>query len=161
LIYIHDFVGAKSKLSEMEISKGYLVGVISFLLISFIIGDHTPDYGLNNGIQRRGGPRRTPASKGADPITSPDPPSTQDKPQTQDYGFNHVIKNLVRSGPHPIESPLTPDNPSIPNYAWNYEIKRRGGPRRSPPSKGGDPVISPDPPSRPDKPPSRDYGFNN
>jgi hypothetical protein len=156
LIYIHDFVGAKSKLSEMEISKGYLVGVISFLLISFIIGDHTPDYGLNNGIQRRGGPRRTPASKGADPITSPDPPSTLYKPQTQDYGFNHEIKRLVPSGPDPIESPPTPDNPSISNYAWNYEI-RRGGPRRSPPSKGTGPVI--DPPSRPDKPP-RDYGFN-
>ncbi|KAK2408347.1 hypothetical protein QL285_043864 [Trifolium repens] len=156
----------------MEISKGYLLGVISFLLISFIIGDHTPDYGLNNGIRKPGGPRRTPASKGADPITSPDPPSTQD------YGFNHEIKRLVPSGPDPIESPPTPDNPSIKrlvpsgpdpiespptpdnpsisNYAWNYEI-RRGGPRRSPPSTGTGPVI--DPPSRPDKPP-RDYGFN-
>ncbi|CAJ2656858.1 unnamed protein product [Trifolium pratense] len=129
----------------MEISKVYLIGVISFLLISFVIGDNNSNYGLNNEI-RRGGPRRTPATKGSDPITSPDAPSTQ-------------IKKLVQSGSDPIESPPTLDNLPTSDYGLNYEIKR-GGPRRSPPSKGSDPVISPDPPSRPDRPPTRDYGFN-
>ncbi|GAU41706.1 hypothetical protein TSUD_369100 [Trifolium subterraneum] len=104
---------------------------------------------------RRGGPRRTPASKGADPITSPDPPSTYVKPQTQDYGFNHQIKRSVQSGPYSIELPPIPNNPSTLNYGVNVEIKR-GGPRRSPISKGADPVISPDPPSRPNKPPTQD-----
>jgi len=169
LIFIHDFVTLKLKTnlrSEMEISKVCLVGVISFLFISTAIGDSlTQNYGFNYDIKRlvpsgpspvqfppiekpptsnrRGGPRRTPLSKGHDPITTPNSPfkpSTIDKPTTKNYEFNYDINRLVPSGPSSI--PLPPfEKLSTPI--------RRGGPRRTPLSKGKDPITTPDYPDPP------------
>jgi len=143
LIFIHDFVILKLKLGEMEISKVCLIGVISFLLISTAIGDSLRNYEIKVGGQiRRGGSRRTPLSKGRDPITTPNSPfkpSTLDKPTTQNYGINYDIERLVPSGPSSIP---------FPQFVKLSTPIRRSGPRRTPLSKGKDPITYPDPPPK-------------
>jgi hypothetical protein len=153
LIFIHDFVILKLKLSEMEISKVCLVGVISFLFISTAIGDSLRNYEIKVGRRSlRGGSRRTPLTN-----SPPDPalgPSTLDKPLTQNYRFNYDIKRLVPSGPSVIQFPPIQTPPTT---------TRRGGSRRTPLSKGRDPITTPNSPFKPstlDKPTTQNYGIN-
>lgn len=76
---------------------------------------------------RRGESRRTPLSKGRDPITTPNSP------------FNYDIERLVPSGPSSIP---------IPPFEKLSTPIRRGGSRRTPLSKGKDPITYPDPPPK-------------
>ena len=128
LIFIQDYDTLKFKQSEMEISKIYLVGIISILLISLAIGENLLNYRYKRLVP-----------SGPDPIESPPSPN---KPLTQNFKVSYDIKRLVPSGPDPIESPPSPIKSQTQNSEFNYEIKRLV-------PSGPDPIESPPSPNIP------------
>jgi hypothetical protein len=102
----------------MEISKIYLVVVVTILFLSHVRSDRLTSYNIKRLVP-----------SGPNSAQSPDPVPVVAK--SNDYNFIHVIKRQVPTGPNPAQSPDPP-------------VKARPIKRQVP--TGPNPAQSPDPP---------------